>query len=97
MSDPRPTPRDAFKVISSLHKGKTYDSVTKSDLFEALKWARHVAGVMLRDERTVFDLGDLRDAFMSGFAACIDTKAQREEEEWEAFKGAILNDMEGSE
>ena len=33
----------ALEAIAALHDGKNYNQTTKSDLFEALKRARHLA------------------------------------------------------
>ena len=43
--------KQALEAIAQKHDGKTYDQVTKADLFEALKHARHIAKC-IRAEQT---------------------------------------------
>lgn len=39
----------ALQAIAALHDNAAYQSLTKADLFEALKRARHMAKVALHD------------------------------------------------
>lgn len=39
--------RKALILIASLHDGADYKSVTKTDLWESLKYARHIAKCVL--------------------------------------------------
>lgn len=42
--------RSALLRIATLHDSDDYKAVTKTDLWEALKYARHVAKAALRSE-----------------------------------------------
>jgi hypothetical protein len=43
------TTRAALAAIAALHDGKDFAKLTKADLFEALKRARHMAKVALHE------------------------------------------------
>lgn len=42
--------KSGLETIAAMHDGAEYKSVTKADLFEAVKRARHIAKLLLDDD-----------------------------------------------
>ncbi len=49
------TTRKGLTVIAGLHDGKDYAKLTKAQLYEALKYARHIAKCVLLEDTARID------------------------------------------